>query len=572
MATSSVWKTVVWERQNQMGIWCSYPGEVGQLLEQSSKKELNTVWLGDADISLKSFTVNLNKMIQISEATGTVSQVRRKCVPQDSAMANGIVWQWCGDRHDTWHNYDADVINYIEEAYKEGESVVDLSENFPHCNYEIHLDKMQQRNKRTKHRRPIRRITVTPYPVAKCSLDGVDQENVTYEALSAALDNVDCSVGKGSPSNSSPVKSPGKHLMKHVTDLWNRLKKPADRDSDDSNHNLFTTANKKQCTSSPQNAKLNEHNSSQPSSDTNMEVSTSNSSEVNSNEDAVHGSSSEPVVAIVGGKPWYHLYAPHVPHSKLKPVPGVEPVSVSGKKRIGRKKGQLKTVRNDPESVLDTYTEKVLELPKGEDDDKECVICFEDLGGGSPYDNDSTIIKLQLCHHIFHRSCLKAMYESGSKDGCLQCPTCKTIHGEKHGIQPPGTMVYHVIPYSLPGYPDCKTIRIVYDIPSGIQGPEHPNPGRRYSARGFPRTCYLPNNESGRRVLKLLVKAWERKLIFTVGTSATTGEENTVTWNEIHHKTEFGFNKYGHGYPDDNYIANVIAELAVHGVTDKDVC
>lgn len=56
-----------------------------------------------------------------------------------------------------------------------------------------------------------------------------------------------------------------------------------------------------------------------------------------------------------------------------------------------------------------------------------------------------------------------------SQDGSLQCPTCKTIYGEKTGTQPPGKMEYHVIPHCLPGYPDSKTIRIVYDIPAGIQ-------------------------------------------------------------------------------------------------------
>ena len=33
-----------------------------------------------------------------------------------------------------------------------------------------------------------------------------------------------------------------------------------------------------------------------------------------------------------------------------------------------------------------------------------------------------------------------------------------------------------------------------------FQGPEHPNPGRRYSAGGFPRTCYLPDNQKGNKV------------------------------------------------------------------------
>ena len=51
----------------------------------------------------------------------------------------------------------------------------------------------------------------------------------------------------------------------------------------------------------------------------------------------------------------------------------------------------------------------------------------------------------------------------------LQCPTCKTIYGVKTGNQPAGKMEYHVIPHSLPGHPDCKTIRIIYNIPPGIQ-------------------------------------------------------------------------------------------------------
>ena len=34
-----------------------------------------------------------------------------------------------------------------------------------------------------------------------------------------------------------------------------------------------------------------------------------------------------------------------------------------------------------------------------------------------------------------------------------------------------------------------------------FQGPEHPNPGKRYSATGFPRTCYLPDNQKGKKVV-----------------------------------------------------------------------
>lgn len=124
---------------------------------------------------------------------------------------------------------------------------------------------------------------------------------------------------------------------------------------------------------------------------------------------------------------------------------------------------------------------------------------------------------------------LTATPHSPPQDGSLQCPTCKAIYGEKTGTQPPGKMEFHLIPHSLPGFADTQTIRIVYDIPTGIQvspqapdfelasgsplpsvvqapccpspqGPEHPNPGKKFTARGFPRHCYLPNNEKGRKV------------------------------------------------------------------------
>lgn len=55
------------------------------------------------------------------------------------------------------------------------------------------------------------------------------------------------------------------------------------------------------------------------------------------------------------------------------------------------------------------------------------------------------------------------------QDGSLQCPTCKTIYGVKTGTQPPGKMEYHIIPHALPGHSDCKTIRIIYNIPPGVQ-------------------------------------------------------------------------------------------------------
>ena len=38
-------------------------------------------------------------------------------------------------------------------------------------------------------------------------------------------------------------------------------------------------------------------------------------------------------------------------------------------------------------------------------------------------------------------------------------------------------------------------------------------------------------------VLQLLQKAFKARMIFTIGTSVTSGAENVVVWNDIHHKT-----------------------------------
>ena len=70
---------------------------------------------------------------------------------------------------------------------------------------------------------------------------------------------------------------------------------------------------------------------------------------------------------------------------------------------------------------------------------------------------------------------------------------------------------------SLPGYNDCGTLIINYSFPyGGTQGPEHPHPGQPYHFVGFPRVAYLPDNEKGRKVAKLLGEAFDRRLIFTV--------------------------------------------------------
>ncbi|KAM4562455.1 putative E3 ubiquitin-protein ligase DTX3 isoform 2-T2 [Odontesthes bonariensis] len=120
----------------------------------------------------------------------------------------------------------------------------------------------------------------------------------------------------------------------------------------------------------------------------------------------------------------------------------------------------------------------------------------------------------------------------------------------------------------LPGFEHCGSIVIQYSFPAGTQGTEHPNPGVRYSSTS--RTAYLPDCGEGEKVLRLLRKAFDRRLTFTIGRSTTTGLNNVITWNDIHHKTNIDGGPECFGYPDPAYLTRVQEELRLKGVTEED--
>ncbi|NXY63931.1 DTX3L ligase, partial [Callaeas wilsoni] len=156
-----------------------------------------------------------------------------------------------------------------------------------------------------------------------------------------------------------------------------------------------------------------------------------------------------------------------------------------------------------------------------EKEEEECPICRDRI-------KNKEI--LEKCKHAFCKICIdRAMVYKQA------CPVCNTICGVLRGNQPEGTMSTKTINFSLPGYPNYDTIQIDYSMNGGIQTSSHPNPGQRYGPAH--RRAYLPNSEEGREILQLLKRAFDQKLIFTVGQSRTTGEQNVITWNDIHHKT-----------------------------------
>ncbi|XP_042263703.1 probable E3 ubiquitin-protein ligase DTX3 [Thunnus albacares] len=182
-----------------------------------------------------------------------------------------------------------------------------------------------------------------------------------------------------------------------------------------------------------------------------------------------------------------------------------------------------------------------------------CVVCLDTI-------QEKKTLK---CLHSFCAECIDSVFKLKPA-----CPICNTYHGVYTGTQPQGTMTETRSWQSLPGFEHCGSITIHYHFPAGIQGPEHPNPGVKYSSTS--RTAYLPACKEGEKVLKLLRKAFDRRLTFTVGRSATTGLNNVITWNDIHHKTSMGGGPQCFGYPDPEYLFRVQEELRLKGVTEDD--
>ncbi len=180
----------------------------------------------------------------------------------------------------------------------------------------------------------------------------------------------------------------------------------------------------------------------------------------------------------------------------------------------------------------------------------ECAICLETFSMKDPP------MALLTCAHGFHAKCIQDVLRHSS-----QCPVCRQHVREPQGTSPSGTMTVTWSSTPCPGF-GSGTFVIDYRIPSGIQLAYHENHG--HSFQGATRCAYVPDCDDGRRLVKRLKYAFMRGLTFTVGTSLSTGQANTVTWASIHHKTSM--NGTVHGFPDAGYFINCNEELDNLGV------
>ncbi|XP_075255114.1 putative E3 ubiquitin-protein ligase DTX2 isoform X2 [Convolutriloba macropyga] len=188
--------------------------------------------------------------------------------------------------------------------------------------------------------------------------------------------------------------------------------------------------------------------------------------------------------------------------------------------------------------------------PEASQDDKDnCPIClldFDDVYEDLP-DEDKrankvpTTVAVRLpCKHPLHLDCTKEIFKNNNKQ-FLTCPICKKVFGGvMTGTQPEGgTMSYSVIPLSCAGYESCSSYQIIYNFP-----------------------------RNGQQLVKMLKVAFDRRLVFTIGTSHTTGQPDSVVWGGVHHKTSQ--NGGAHGFPDPFHLISLRDELNALNVTEAD--
>ena len=91
--------------------------------------------------------------------SGSVRHVRRSVYPSTHPVAKGIRWQWSGDQHGCWHDYDFEVAAVLEDELQKGTPTIDLSTKFPMMQYKVDLHVMEQYKLNTGFVRSVKRLT-----------------------------------------------------------------------------------------------------------------------------------------------------------------------------------------------------------------------------------------------------------------------------------------------------------------------------------------------------------------------------------------------------------------------------
>lgn len=181
---------------------------------------------------------------------------------------------------------------------------------------------------------------------------------------------------------------------------------------------------------------------------------------------------------------------------------------------------------------------------------KDCEICSVEI------DTSSTNWKVLRCGHQMCEQCYRETGTTrttmtGVQHTFMKCPFCAKTSGIEIGICPDGTMTTSIVATPCEGYNEFQSIQILYAI--------------QYSGYEFNMTAYLPNNEDGNELLRLLQIAFDRRICFTIRTSATNDQKTVLAWN-IQHKTAQNGGLTIHSFPDATFMDRCKGELSAFGI------
>ncbi|KAJ8364535.1 hypothetical protein SKAU_G00133660 [Synaphobranchus kaupii] len=189
--------------------------------------------------------------------------------------------------------------------------------------------------------------------------------------------------------------------------------------------------------------------------------------------------------------------------------------------------------RKDPKDQHAAVSGKIPGKKKTQEDSQSCL-CGASRGSISRMACGNAYCPQCLCDHA----------------SCKVCPKAKDVKGIK------GTMNFTELSMGLAGHIRDTTVKLTYNIPDGIQGEGHPNPGAPFQGGVF--EAFLPLNKQTHKLVPLLKRAFNEGLTFTVIEGDMGGR---VTWGSIPHKTRMNGGKPANGYPDSTFINHLTGAL-----------